>query len=658
MHHPRLLGLATAVGTVLAFACLPAVSSHAEPTPVIPVVENTVPAPATSRSDTIIVTFDDSQPDPAAAASAAVADAAMDIAGADVASVTPVSAGMVAVTFDTTLTRSEQSELGGAVTDVAGVRAAETATTFHPTSTGDPTGEPYWSFEWNLGSAWGIRAPQAWSRSTGAGAVVGIIDTGITAHPDLTTSSTAIVGGNVVPGYDFISSATSANDGDGRDADPTDSFGDGVFHGTHVAGIIGARLDGRGVVGTAPNVRMQPLRTLGEGGGSEADIMAAMRWGAGLTVPGTAANPTPDDVLNLSLGGPGNCSFAMQQTVNAVLAKGVALVVAAGNSSQPVATSQPANCKGVIRVAATGATGRLASYSNYGSAALPVTVAAPGGSSVPNPATGRTGLVISTGNDGTTGIGSPTYVEMAGTSMAAPHVSGVVALLKSAHPSLTPAEITAVLQRTASPLAGTCVTSVCGAGIVDAAAAVADQAAAAARPALTTTMNPAISGTATIGRVLTGVPGKWSATATLTRRWLRDGKAIAGATRTTYRATAADVGHKLTFEVRAARAGYTSATAVSTPLVIKAGALRLLTRPSIAGTHKAGHKLTGRAGKWTPAPSVARRWLRDGVPIAGATSYTYRLVAADRGHRVQLRVTTTRAGYTTRVTSTSSVRIR
>ncbi len=633
MHHPRTLGLATAFAAVIAVACFPPASSHAEP--------------ATVSSDTIIVTFDHSQADPVAAASAAVADAAQDIADADVTSVTAISPGMVAVTFDTTLTRSEQAELGDAVADIDGVRAAEPTRVYHLDVTTNPTGETYWSHQWGMGQTWGIRAPQAWSRSTGAGAVVGVVDTGITAHPDLTGSSTAIVGRNVLAGYDFISTTEIALDGDGRDANPSDLVPSGSFHGTHVSGIIGALLNGQGVVGAAPDVRIQPLRAMGQGGGIDSDIMAAMRWGAGLHVPGVPDNRTPVDVLNLSLGGYGACTVAMQSTIDAVTARGVAVVVSAGNSAIALANVSPANCTGVIRVTATGATGLLAAYSNVGTPAAPATIAAPGGSSVPNPANGSTGGIVSTGNDGSTKVGKPAYVSMVGTSMAAPHVSGVVALLKAARPSLTPAAITAILQKTASPLRTACKASVCGAGIVDAAAAVADQVPGPALPALTATKAPAITGTPTIDRVLTGAPGTWSATATLTRRWLRDGQPIAGATGSAYRTTAADVGHNLTFRVSASRSGYTPATAASAPLRIKEGALRVRTKPSITGTRKVGHRLTGKRGTWTHAPSLARRWLRDGQPIVGATGSTYRLTSADRGHRVQLRVTATKKGYTT-----------
>jgi hypothetical protein len=240
--------------------------------------------------------------------------------------------------------------------------------------------------------------------------------------------------------------------------------------------------------------------------------------------------------------------------------------------------------------------------------------------------------------------------------MAAPHVSGVVALLKSVRTSLTPAQLTAILQRTASPLATACDVAVCGAGIVDAAAAVADQVSGQPLPAMTVTKSPSITGTPTIDRVLTGGAGTWPAAATLARRWLRDNQPIAGATAATYRTTASDVGHDLAFEVTASRTGYTTATVTSAPLRIKQGALRARTSPSIRGTRKAGHRLTGKSGNWTPTASLARQWLRDGMPIAGATGSTYRLTKSDRGHRVQLEVTAARTGYTTKVVLSSAGR--
>jgi len=230
-------------------------------------------------------------------------------------------------------------------------------------------------------------------------------------------------------------------------------------------------------------------------------------------------------------------------------------------------------------------------------------------------------------------------------------------LLKSVHASLTPAEITTILQRTASPLATACDGAVCGAGIVDAAAAVADQVSAQPLPAMAVTKSPSIAGTPTIDRVLTGGAGTWSAAATLARRWLRDNQPIAGATAATYRTTASDVGHDLAFKVTASRTGYLTATVTSPPLRIKQGALRVRTNPSVSGTRKAGHRLTGKSGTWTPTASLSRQWLRDGTPIAGATGSTYRLTKADRGHRVQLQVKAVRTGYTTKVVLTSARRI-
>lgn len=645
MHTPRTIGLATALATVLSLACLPAASSNAEP------------AATPARTDTIIVTFDHGSADPAAAATVAVADAAQDIAGADVKTVTPIGPGMVAVTFDTVLSSGEQARLGDAVEDQPGVKAAEPDYLDTATGTGDPTAEPYWPFQWDMAGTWGIKAPQAWWGSTGAGAVVGVVDSGITPHPDLTGSTTSIVGGTVVAGYDFISWAGIALDGGGRDGDPTDLVASGSFHGTHVSGTIGAHLDGLGVVGTAPGVTIQPLRALGEGGGFESDIMAAMRWGAGLTVSGAPTNHTPVDVLNLSLGGRHACQVAMQDTINAVRAKGVPVVVSAGNSGIALSEFSPANCTGVIRVTATGATGLLTSYSNVGTPAVPASIAAPGGSEL-RTSDGSPGAIVSTSNSGTTGLGAPGYRWMMGTSMAAPHVSGVIALLKSQHRSLTPDQVAAILKRTASPLATACDASVCGAGIVDAAAAVADQAPAPPLPVMTATKSPSIAGTPTIDRDLTGDAGTWSATATLATRWLRDNTPIAGATSATHRTTTSDVGHVLTFEVTASRTGYAPATVRSAALRIKQGALRVHTSPSVSGTRKVGHRLSGKTGSWTPAPSLTRHWLRDGRPIAGATGSTYRLTKADRGHRVQLRVTAARTGYTTKVVLSPADRVR
>src|SRR6185369_1046184 len=111
--------------------------------------------------------------------------------------------------------------------------------------------------------------------------------------------------------------------------------------------------------------------------------------------------------------------------------------------------------------------------------------------------------------------------------------------------SLTPAQLTSILQRTAVPLASACDPAVCGAGILDAAAAVADQMPVAPTPTLSVTAGPAIKGTPVMARVLTGTVGKWSKKVKLQRQWLRDGLPISRATSTRFRARAMDVGHDL-----------------------------------------------------------------------------------------------------------------
>ncbi|MFC1465699.1 MAG: S8 family serine peptidase [Candidatus Brachytrichaceae bacterium NZ_4S206] len=328
---------------------------------------------------------------------------------------------------------------------------------------------------------YGANLPAAWDITTGvASLVISVIDTGILfGHPDLA--------GRTVPGYDFISNINTANDGNGRDADASDP-GDwstssdpcgaspSSWHGTHVAGTIGAATNNStGVAGINWVSKILPVRALGRCGGSDADIIDGMRWSAGLSVPGVPNNPNPARVINMSLGGSGSCTSALQNAVNAVVAAGSVLVVAAGNSNAPAIGFAPGNCNNVITVAATNRQGNKASYSNFGSV---VEISAPGGE------TGTNG-VLSTLNAGTTTPAAHTYEFYNGTSMAAPHVAGIVSLMLSVNPSLTPAQVLSLLQTTVTPFpsGSTCNTTNCGAGIVNAAAAV--QAAQASAPPTT-----------------------------------------------------------------------------------------------------------------------------------------------------------------------------
>jgi serine protease len=340
--------------------------------------------------------------------------------------------------------------------------------------------DPYFSYQWDFSEAWGIDAGAAWDTTTGsASGVVAVIDTGLTNHAEFA--------GRTVAGYDFITEPQIANDGDGRDADPGDPgdwitaaesasgffagcpVEDSSWHGTHTAGTIGATgQNGMGVAGIDWNAKILPVRVLGKCGGYMSDIIEGMRWAAGLSVSGVPANANPAKVLSISLGGAGACATAMQTAVNDILAAGSVVVVAAGNSNADASGFVPANCSGVITVAATDRNGYRAYYSNYGAS---VEISAPGGDVRSSAYNG----ILSTLNTGTQGPLADAYAFYQGTSMAAPHISGVVSLLFAIKPTLTPAEVLSTLQTTAKafPGGGSCTTANCGSGIVNAGAAVA-----------------------------------------------------------------------------------------------------------------------------------------------------------------------------------------
>jgi len=346
--------------------------------------------------------------------------------------------------------------------------------------------DTYFSQQWALQDpTGGIRAPDAWTTSTGKGVVVAVIDTGVRPHADLAA--------NLLPGYDFISNVGTANDGDGRDANASDP-GDGApanycgsgspasnssWHGTHVSGIIAAvGNNATGVVGVAYGAKVLPLRALGRCGGYTSDIADAIAWSVGGQVGSLPANPNPARVINMSLGGYGSCDQTSQAAINFARGKGAVVVVAAGNSSTNASSSSPANCSGVVTVAATGKTGGRASYSNYGSL---VTLAAPGGDNGAG--------ILSTLNAGTSAPGADNYVNYMGTSMATPHVAGIAALMLAVNAALTPDQVAAMLKASARAFPAPCPD--CGAGLADANAAVALAKAAVKAPAPSPAPTPA-----------------------------------------------------------------------------------------------------------------------------------------------------------------------
>ena len=318
----------------------------------------------------------------------------------------------------------------------------------------------------------GLNLPAAWDKSTGTGVVVAVIDTGYRPHADLAA--------NILPGYDFIIDTAVSNDGNGRDNNPQDP-GDAVvagecgtgspaqdesssWHGTHVAGTIAAVTNnGSGVAGVAYNAKVVPVRVLGKCGGYTSDIADGIVWASGGTVASVPANANPARVINMSLGGSGACDTTSQNAITSARSRGTVVVVAAGNSNANAANFSPASCSGVITVAATNRSGGRAYYSNFGSI---VAVAAPGGDVRTSSANG----ILSTLNAGTTAPGADSYAYYQGTSMATPHVAGVVALMLAKNPALTPDEVATRLKASTRAFPATC--SQCGTGIVDASAAV------------------------------------------------------------------------------------------------------------------------------------------------------------------------------------------
>ncbi len=400
--------------------------------------------------------------------------------------------------------------------------------------------DPRFTGQWYLQNAQpsSINAVAAWDTTTGsASVVVAFLDTGVRFdHPDLQRLAQ---GGKLLPGFDFVSadpkaSSSSpdtfliANDGDGWDADPSDpgdwvnstdkqnatfsdcDVEDSSWHGTRVAGIIGASSNNAvGVTGISWGSALLPVRVLGKCGGFDSDIIAGMKWAAGIHVNGVPDNPNPARVINLSLGATGTCGSAYQDAITQITARGAVIVVSAGNESGH-SVDEPADCPGVIGVAGLRHAGTKVGFSNIGPQ---ISVSAPAGNC---PTSGSCTFSIDTTYN--LGLTTPTvndYTDQLhpniGTSFSAPIVSGVAALMLSVHSKYTSAQLIAAIQKTATAfpksttvpdctvpttantdqLECNCTTSTCGAGMVNAKSAVA----AAAQPLVVVN----VSSTAVVG---------------------------------------------------------------------------------------------------------------------------------------------------------------
>jgi len=356
------------------------------------------------------------------------------------------------------LRAGETEDLAQRVSAQKGVRFAEKNVRVRAFATPN---DPGYASQWHYPM---MNLPAAWDVTTGSDAVtIAIVDSGIVKHPDLDA--------RIVQGADVMLDPSAAGDGDGRDLDPTDvgkdlPNGGSSFHGTHVAGTIGASSnDGYGVAGITWRGKIVPVRALGAEGGVFSDIIAGVRWAAGLEVSGLPLNKNPAQVINMSLGGEASPSAALQETIDEVVKKGVIIVVAAGNSNVDASAFSPCNQQNVICVGATRFNGKRASYSNFGTT---VDVMATGGETSQDlDGDEQPDGVLSTLQDKDK---KPVWAYYQGTSMASPHVAGIVALMKAKKPTLTVAEAEAILKETADA-ASKC-TEGCGAGLVNAHTAV------------------------------------------------------------------------------------------------------------------------------------------------------------------------------------------
>ncbi|MDO4917127.1 MAG: S8 family serine peptidase [Rothia sp. (in: high G+C Gram-positive bacteria)] len=299
--------------------------------------------------------------------------------------------------------------------------------------------DPLWHMQWNMKA---IDAPGAWSMATGKGVVIGIADEGYSSHPDLNSKT--------LPGYDFTN-AEYSRDGDGWDSNPQDqgdysSQSNSMWHGLHVAGIAAASTNNRiGVSGVAPDAKVQHTRILGAyGSGYISDMATGLAWSAGVPVAGVPVNTNPADVVNMSIAFDSpTCPQVFRDAIDQAATRNVPVVVAAGNEGKHAENYAPANCLGAIVVGATAGSGQqvMTGYSNYG---WPLDVLAPGGA-------GNVGTdVWSTVTDGQTGPGNPSYGPLNGTSMATPHVTGIIAMMKERDPNISIESIRAILTSTGS----------------------------------------------------------------------------------------------------------------------------------------------------------------------------------------------------------------
>lgn len=554
--------------TTLTFLVAPAaVGSVPKPSPTDHV--GTTPHPVVpSRAVGIIATARDT-------VSPEVVAEIEEIVGRDVVGQTELGSATVAVRFNRTLSVEAVEQM------TARLAALPEISEVHPdlqVASDALPNDTYFPRQKNLYSpdlaVYSIDAPTLWNATTGKKSViVAVLDGGLVSHSDLS--------GQKVAGYDMVSDKRYSGDGDGRDSSPSDpgNYSNGTYctaskstwHGTHVAGIIGAlRNNSKGIAGIAPGSAIQPVRVVGRCVTAMSDVIAGIRWASGGHVTGVSDNKTPAKVLNLSLSSSVDdftCPTLYQEVIDEARSRGALVVASSGNQSASVNTRTPANCHGVLSVGATAPDGAPTTYTNVGRA---LGMVAPGGVD-PKVASGQG--IWSTIDSGSKGPSGSTYGQMSGTSMAAPEVSAAAALVFSLG-DFTADQVIGILKTAATrpPKIDsyyTCLSddpatgaerNVCGAGILN----------LARIPAPTS--KPVISGSPTKDSVLTVTPAAFNGSPTVAQQWLRDGQPLEGETALTHVVTQEDVGHVLAVRSTASAAGYPDFTALSANLSVPTSA--------------------------------------------------------------------------------------
>ena len=452
---------------------------------------------------------------------------------------------------------------------------------------------------------------------SGAGVLAYVVDTGVMAsHTEF--------GSRVVAGANFANDRASLSN-------TSDCNG----HGTHVAGTLGGHS-----YGVAKNVTIVPVRVLDcAGAGTTSSVIAGLKWIE------QNHNSRQKAVVNLSLGG--GRSVFLDDAVDALDARGIPVVVAAGNNAKNSCDYSPARAASAITVNASTQTDRRASFSNFGSCS---DVYAPG-SQVPS--------AWPTHNDA--------IANRSGTSMAAPHVAGVVAQMMQENPALSAPQVKSLI-RDRSTQIGFYGKSGDPNGLVFTGNRIFDiepipilmgSAPLGMRPA------EAIGEGAPVvdGQVLQVSPGRWTPQASMSYQWFSDGRAIKRATRYSYVVSSKDVGKKISVRVIGSRPGYETVTYV---LGHTSPVLRTWTAPvlsvKVSGSDDVraagvGEALTASVpAELASVATLSFQWLANGKNIKRATGQTYVVSSRDAGKRISLRVTGTRPGYAA-VTLTSEATV-